>query len=205
MKRPGRVAKALRKLCLAWAVALLCPALANAETIENTASVSFTRSTGEAVTLQSNTVVTEVLPLPAPASIEFRRYDPGAPGGTTLPFDGGQCMVAGGEFKPLPAVRDDSGSTVDPGSSETDAAQAFYVGEPLVVAVTDANRNADPAVRDSLEVELTTTTGESSSIACCRWSTKPRSPRATATWISRWTSLPSWQGSSASCRRTRPS
>ncbi|HEY0310241.1 MAG TPA: hypothetical protein VGC43_03820, partial [Luteimonas sp.] len=70
-RHPGRAAKALRKLCLAWAVALLCPALANAETIENTASVSFTRSTGESVSLMSNTVVTRVLAPPAPASIEF--------------------------------------------------------------------------------------------------------------------------------------
>ena len=83
IRSPRLVARGLRKLRLLVAIAMLCPALANAEQIENTASVTYVRAdTGELVSRLSNTVVTQVLPLPAPGEIEFRRYDPGLPGGS---------------------------------------------------------------------------------------------------------------------------
>ena len=63
IRSPRLVARGLRKLRLLVAIAMLCPALANAEQIENTASVTYVRAdTGELVSRLSNTVVPQVLP-----------------------------------------------------------------------------------------------------------------------------------------------
>ena len=131
-----------------------------AEQVRNTAQVSYVGDAG-AQTVDSNTVVFHVVPQPADAAIEFRRYDTGPDGTGTIPTDGGQCLVGDG-YIPLPAVEDPDGAPMDGGG--TTGAEGYYVGEPVVVAVTDANRNVDPTVRELVEVALTTTTGDAESV-----------------------------------------
>lgn len=133
--------------------------------IENTAHVAYLPA-GETspVTLESNTVVTEVLPLPTPADLQFLRYDPTAEGATPIAIDGGQCRVEGGSFAPLPPVTDGDGNPLDPTNAQTDPAPGYYTGEPVVVAVADPNRNADPNVREYVDVDITTTTGDAETL-----------------------------------------
>ena len=134
-----------------------------AETIENTAYVHYEDpDSGTVTSLVSNTVVTEVLPVPTPAELEFRRYDPDLPDGSTLPFDGGMCQV-GDSFVPLPAVEDLDGNPVD-GDGRTDEAPGFYAGEPIMIVVRDLNRNADPLAREYVQVEITTSTGDAETL-----------------------------------------
>jgi len=113
--------------------------------------------------LHSNTVAFDILPSPSPADIEFRRLDPGAVGGGDVPAGGGQCLVDGG-YIPLPPVEEGDGTPVDPEGGGTSDANGYYIGEPVVIAVTDGNRNTDPAVRELVEVAITTSTGDAESL-----------------------------------------
>jgi uncharacterized repeat protein (TIGR01451 family) len=161
--RRGRAAAWL----LAWALGAgtAIPGVANATDIVNTASVSY-RLDGHhgTETLQSNTVKTPVLPLPTPAELSFLRYDPDSPDSTPVPIDGGQCRTDTGSFAPLPPVVDADGKPVDSDDPPSDEAPGYYTGEPIVVSVKDANRNADPKVREYVDVDLTTTTGDAETL-----------------------------------------
>lgn len=156
-------------LLLAWAftaAGLFHPASAAADrTIENTARVSFELPSG-ARTLSSNTVVTEVMqpPVSTRATLQLRRYDPGIEESARLPVAGGQCLVAGGDFGPLPAPRDLAGTELGADELPTGATSNYYVGEALVLVVNDPVGNADPAVRDFITAELGTSTGDAETI-----------------------------------------
>lgn len=147
-------------------MAALLPLSAAATEIDNTASVSYRIGGQNAtpLTVSTNTVRFQVLPLPTPAEIEFRRYDTTAEGGEAMPTDGGQCRVANGSFAPLPGVHDASGAPLDPATTETAAASGFYTGEPIVVTVADPNRNTDPAVREYVDVDITTATNDAETL-----------------------------------------
>lgn len=151
---------------LVWALTLASPLAtlpAQAADITNTAAVTY--RAGEALKTQaSNTVVTRVLPLPTPATLEFLRYDPDAAGSTPIAIDGGQCRVASGSFAPLPGVVDGDGQPLDPDQAQADTAPGYYTGEPVVVSVADPNRNADPKVREYVDVDVTTTTGDAETL-----------------------------------------
>jgi uncharacterized repeat protein (TIGR01451 family) len=154
---------------LAWVLlgALLVFALpAAAATITNTAMVTYhdTANAGRFVTLHSNTVETQVMPLPTQATLKFLRYDPASPEATPLPIDGGQCRVAGGSFAPLPEVVDGDGNPLDPGAPGADAAPGYYTGEPVLLSINDPNRNIEPASRDYVDVDLTTSTGDAETL-----------------------------------------
>jgi hypothetical protein len=148
------------------ALLLALPGLALATKVNNTAHVTY-HSHGKVspVVLTTNTVSFEVIPSPAPAKLAFLRYDPDAEdGGETIAIDGGQCRVDSGSFAPLPDVTDGSGKPLDSKKAGTDAAPGYYTGDPIVVSVEDANRNADPAVREYVDVDISTTTGDAETL-----------------------------------------
>lgn len=169
MNRPKATAKhqwrASYRLAAPMVIALaatLASSAAWAARVENTAQVSYDGDKG-IETVHSNTVVFDILPLPSAAGIGFRRYDGGSDGTGSVPTDGGQCLV-GGSFVPLPGVEDTDGKPVDPIGAGTSDAQGYYIGEPVVVTVSDANRNLDPGLRELVEITLTSTTGDSESL-----------------------------------------
>jgi uncharacterized repeat protein (TIGR01451 family) len=148
------------------ALLLALPGLAVAAKVNNTAQVTY-QSHGAAVpvVLTTNTVSFEVIPSPAPAKLVFLRYDADAEdGGETIAIDGGQCRVDSGSFAPLPGVTDGSGKPLDSKEAETNAVPGYYTGDPIVVSVTDANRNVDPAVREYVDVDISTTTGDAETL-----------------------------------------
>ena len=70
----------------------------------------------------------------------------------------------GGTFQPLPPIHDGTGNEIDPASAASDPAPGFYTGEPVAVAITDANRNTDTTVREFVDVEIETSTGDAETL-----------------------------------------
>ena len=148
------------------ALLLGLPGLAWAASVNNTAQVTYQPHEGApAVTVATNTVTFEIIPSPVPATLAFLRYDPDTSDGTApIAIDGGQCRVDGGSFAPLPAVTDSDGNPLDQNEAQASAAPGYYTGDPVVVTVADANRNADPAVREYVDVDISTTTGDAETL-----------------------------------------
>jgi uncharacterized repeat protein (TIGR01451 family) len=160
-KRAG-ASRAARMLC---ALVLVLPGLAWATRVDNTAHVTYRTLEGvPPVTLNTNTVSFEIIPSPVPATLSFLRYDPDSSDGSPIAIDGGQCRVDGGSFTPLPDVTASDGTPLDQTQAQTSSAPGYYTGDPIVVAVTDSNRNADPAVREYVDVDITTTTGDAETL-----------------------------------------
>jgi hypothetical protein len=149
-----------RSSALAVLVALAPTALAT--TISNTAKVSYVLPDRGSVTLRTNTVLTQVLKAPTPGQLRFLRLgDDPSDGGTAI--DGGQCRLDSGAFGPSPAVHGSDGNPVG-ASAAIVGAPGYYVGEPVFISVTDANRNLDPNVREYVDVDLTSTTGDAETL-----------------------------------------
>ncbi len=147
------------------ALLLALPGLAWATKVDNTAQVTYlSRDGAPAVTLATNTVSFEIIPPPVPATLAFLRYDPDASDSSPIAIDGGQCRVESGSFAPLPGVVDSDGKPLDESQAQASAAPGYYTGDPIVVSVKDANRNIDPAVREYVDVDITTTTGDAETL-----------------------------------------
>ena len=128
-------------------------------TISNTATADFLIGpTPDTAT--SNTVTLETVPLPSPAVIEFLRYAPGSPGSMPTAADGGSCQNNAGVFAPLPPVTDSSGNAIDTVSASILNAASYQLGEAVFIRLADVNRNLDPAVRDFIDLRITTSTGD---------------------------------------------
>ncbi|MGN6112790.1 MAG: DUF11 domain-containing protein [Luteimonas sp.] len=147
------------------ALILVVPGLAWATRVDNTAHVTYRTLDGlPPVTQNTNTVSFEIIPSPVPATLVFLRYDPDSSNGSTIAVDGGQCRVDDGSFAPLPDVTASDGTPLDQEQAQTSSAPGYYTGDPIVVAVTDSNRNADPAVREYVDVDVTTSTGDAETL-----------------------------------------
>ena len=145
-----------------WLVAV--PGLAAAASIFNTAVVTYRDASDQLVTVSSNTVETPLLRTPTPAQLQFLRYDPTSSSATPVAIDGAQCRVDGGSFAPVPAITGSDGKPVDGAAAGADEAAGYYVGEPAIITIADANRNTDPTVRDYADVDLTTSTGDAETL-----------------------------------------
>ncbi|MDG6347906.1 hypothetical protein QAA18_04005 [Luteimonas sp. 8-5] len=152
---------------MGWALgAAVClsPAIpAQAAQIENTARVSY-RQGSVVSALNSNTVITEVVPFLHPASVQFLGMQSDDGKTTPTPIDGGQCRVAGGSFAALPAISLPARATPVIESLPVGPASNFEVGDAIVVSVTDPNRNHDPAVREYVDVDVSTSVGDTETL-----------------------------------------
>lgn len=151
----GRTASVLLVWAFSAAACLCLPIQANAAQIENTATVSY-RQGSLAHTRLSNTVVTEVQAAPLPAALQFLGLEPDPAGTSPIVVDGGQCRAPGGSFIPLPVLDHGKGS----GPLPVGAASRYDIGAPVVVSVSDPNRNLDPLVREHVDVDLETTSDD---------------------------------------------
>lgn len=144
---------------------------AAAATIDNTASVSYQNASptgtpvGDVIGLLSNTVSFDTLPAPTIASLGFLTHSPTLPGSAPLPVDGGQCELPSGNpgagtFVPLPTLIDQDGNPLGMDVADATTTDRFYPGQPVLLRLDDANRNRDPAIREYVQVTLTTSTGD---------------------------------------------
>ncbi|MDF3029750.1 MAG: conserved repeat domain [Moraxellaceae bacterium] len=140
---------------LAWSGA------AAGATITNTATVNFTGPAGF-TTQTSNTTTLITTPALTPAVVTFYQYAPGTAGSSLLPFDGGFYDTTGsGTFSTFGDPQALDGSTIPLATPVAVQQTSVYrVSEPVFVTLADGNRNSDPAVREYIEVTVTTSGGD---------------------------------------------
>lgn len=151
----------LHFVCAAILASGLLSLPAGAQTVSNTASVSYIAPDGPVVRA-SNAVAMVTIPAPTPSVLRFYQYAPGVTGASALPFDGGEYYDATtGTFVMLPAPQAIDGTPFNLASPlEVRETGVFHVGEPVFVVLTDANRNLDPSVREVIELQILTSTGD---------------------------------------------
>lgn len=133
-------------------------ASARAATIENVATLSYELG-GAAQQVNSNRVVITSIAAPSPSTLIFRR-DALAGNGEQTSASDGLCRTSSGVFEPIPLPKEPSGDapSLDPVTlADTSVIRA---GELLYITIRDANRNADPAVRETIDVLITTDNGD---------------------------------------------
>ncbi len=136
----------------------LCPWSAQAVTVTNTGTVTYDLG---AIPQSLNAAVSlNTIPLPTPTVVNFYQYAPGVPSSIPTPVDGGLCQTGPGVFNPLPPPTDFFGNAINPLSVPLVQANQYHGGEPVFFVLADANRNIDPAVRDFVDVRVTTDTGD---------------------------------------------
>lgn len=133
---------------------------AGAGSIDNTASVTYTGGGGVPVTQPSNTDHITSIPAATPGVVTFYAISPSGSGTVALPFDGGQYDT-GSSFAPLAVPTLSNGTPVSLATPvDVHPTSVFHAGEPVFVTLADGNRNADPAVREFVDVTVTTSTGD---------------------------------------------
>ncbi len=97
-----------------------------------------------------------------PSTIEFFRYAPNAPDATAVRLNGSDHQSsATGPFQPVGPLRAAGGAAVNTGAPVNLApAGMFYAGEPIIIRVTDAGQNGDPAAIETLVATIRTANGD---------------------------------------------
>lgn len=150
-----RFSRLLSALCLTIATAIAGMATAAPVTITNTATLEL-HLAGATRSYSSNTLTTEVVPPPTPATVTFLRATSLA-GAVPMAVSGAQCRTADGGFVP---VSGEQSSMAAGGSTMVLQARTFHAGEPVMMSLADKNRNRDPNARETVEVKITTTPGD---------------------------------------------
>ena len=152
---------------VARVIAVFLPALVLAfqpvmgATITNTGRVSYDLQGGVPQIRDSNAVTIITLPPATTATVTFHQYAPGFPGAGPVQSDGASCDDGSGTFYPSFPPRTLSGALID-NSVPVDlrSTRVYHAGEAIFLVLTDADRNIDPLTRDTVDVTLTTTTGD---------------------------------------------
>ncbi len=139
------------------------PAFAATKTVNNVATFSFQASLSAPVqSVSSNSLALSYpdrIPAPTPSTVELLRFPAGSAGGTPTPADGAQCQSAGGSFAPAPAPTQ-NGRAIDTGAVALQKTGSFHAGDPIFIRMTDGNRNLDPALREWIDVRVTSSAGD---------------------------------------------
>ena len=142
---------------------LMLPLAARAQTapgtlISNTAQLQF-QSNGATQSLASNTVSVTVQQSITPAALTVLSF--ASAGAVTLPSVGPtQCRTSSG-FTTLPAPVLVNGTVLNPNQSTAlNAANTVHGGDPIFIEVTDQDQNVDPTVRDTVQVRVTSLSGD---------------------------------------------
>ncbi len=124
---------------------------ARAETISNIAHLAFELN-GTSLNVDSNTVSFDTVARRTASSIAILRKRPGADG-IQIPSSAGQCKLADGAMTAieLPQSGADSQSP-----SSLGTAISFQAGDIIYLSLSDADQNLDPAIVESVEVTVTT-------------------------------------------------
>ncbi len=154
----------MRRL-LAAAFCALAPVAALAaplgSSVVNRASVDFTMG-GVPASLTTSDAVFTIEAQRTPSTITFFRYAPAAPGAVPTSLNGSDFQNgAGGPFLPVGPLIAAGGATIDTAAPvPLIEASAYFVGEPVIVRVTDAGQNGDPLVIETIVATVTTANGD---------------------------------------------
>lgn len=159
-RRPARLPGLLHRACTVLASGLLALAgAAGATTINNTAQLSYTHH-GSIVAVDSNTEAVHAVPAPSPGVVTFYGLANSLGGAESIAFDGGTYFDGGGYLTP-PTPTTSNGAPVPLATPvSVKPTNVYHAGEPVFIALADANRNTDPAARELIEVVVTTTSGD---------------------------------------------
>jgi uncharacterized repeat protein (TIGR01451 family) len=140
---------------------LLAASLAHAATVSNTAHLSYLNPGGGPVAQDSNTVEFQTAPGPSPGTVTLLRHAPTAGSSDHYQADGAACGDGAGGFGPVPPLNVIGGAPLDLSSpAPLLDTGSYHAGEPVFVIVTDANRNVDPLARDTIDLQLSTSSGD---------------------------------------------
>ena len=142
---------------LLWILAIL-PAgnalgqTAAGTTIVNEAASYYFDPTGNPITTPSNPVEIITVATRTVARLTFHRV---TASGSGIPLGPTACAQGGGPFLPLPDPVLLGAVTIDPDQPHTLAPTGLYhAGEPLFVTLSDLDQNLDPAVRETIDVTI---------------------------------------------------
>ncbi|MCS6948240.1 MAG: OmpA family protein, partial [Steroidobacteraceae bacterium] len=142
---------------LGFATASLAQSTPPGSAIRNIAAVEFNLGSVPRRT-ESNEVLITVRPAPSPGRIELLRYAPGAADSATA---GPTSCAAGGAFQPLGAPRVAGAGALDPlVPLPLGAAPTAHAGDAIFIRVTDADQNLDATRIETVDVRLTTRSGD---------------------------------------------
>ncbi len=145
-------------LCLIVAVAPAQAQTAAGTLITNSAQIDYLQG---ATTLQirSNTVSATVQATSTPSVLSILRF---AQGGTASATAIGptQCRNAGTYTTLAPPVLLDGTILSTAQSTPLDASSTVHGGEPLFIRLIDPDQNRDPAVRDTIDLQISTAIGD---------------------------------------------
>jgi uncharacterized repeat protein (TIGR01451 family) len=157
----GRMPKIIRTWRIGAMLCLLGPLHAFGQaTVTNTATLNFTDPSSNPGSVNSNTVTSTVSPNPTNSIISFFNFSP-VPATEADQADGGQCRV-GGVFVPIPGLTTHLGAPINTAAPvDLLSAKAFHAGEAIFIKVDDGDKNINTGVRDTVDLSVTTSTGDS--------------------------------------------
>ncbi|MGD9799830.1 MAG: hypothetical protein AB7V02_04435, partial [Parvularculaceae bacterium] len=93
-----------------------------------------------------------------PSTIEFFRYSPNSPDAAPVSLNGSDYQPSpSGAFQPVGPLRSAAGTAIDTFAPVLLApASAYFAGEPIVIKVSDAGQNGDPAAIETLVATIRT-------------------------------------------------
>ena len=121
--------------------------------IPNTGFATYDVGTTLGIVRPSNTLTITTAAFGTSSSLVFMRYAPGAPGATTYSVTPTACFN-GVAFNPLPPPTAFGGGAIALGAVQLVGTPSYHPGEPVFVRLTDADKNLNPAVIDSVVVNL---------------------------------------------------
>ena len=115
--------------------------------IDNQATATYQLGATPGLIDLSNVHTVVVAVLRTPASVEFLRYAPGAPGAISVSIQPSRCSstgLAGGPFTPVPPPTQLDGTPIGlPGPLDLLPAPQYTQGEPIFLRLTDPDQNLD--------------------------------------------------------------
>ncbi len=160
----GLIGKVLRR-ALAATLLALAPLASSAApvgtAVVNRAHVEFTLG-GVTTMLTTPDAVFTIEAHRTPSSITFFRYAPTLPGAVPTALNGSFFQNgAGGPFQPTGPLASAGGTPINTAAPVPLAvADAYFIGEPVIVRVSDPGQNGDPAAIETVIATIATANGD---------------------------------------------
>jgi uncharacterized repeat protein (TIGR01451 family) len=129
--------------------------------VVNRAQIEFTLG-GVTSTLTTPDAIFTIEAHRTPSTIDFFRYAPALASAVPTQLNGALYQNgAGGPFQPVGPLVTAGGTTVNTAAPAPLApATAYFVGEPVIIRVTDPGQNGDPAAVETLIATISTANGD---------------------------------------------
>lgn len=133
--------------------------------INNTAILQFEQgSTGVAAMVSTNTVTAKVVPVPSASTMTLLRFTDAASATQTSTVGPTQC-ASNGDFITLANPTFANGTSVSASSQLTlTSTDTIHANDAVFVQVTDSDQNRDASIIDTLDVAVTSATGDAETL-----------------------------------------